>query len=72
MRRDSKVLIDTMRRDSKVFKCSNSKICVEVEAELFKQNPWWGGRFKEESHAREKYLSQICKLLPTEVGSVHD
>ena len=36
---------------------------MEVEAELFKQNPWWEGRFKEESHAREKYLSQISKSI---------
>ena len=36
---------------------------MEIEAELFKQNPWWEGKFKEESHAREKYLSQIFKNI---------
>src|SRR3989344_353993 len=36
---------------------------MEIEAELFKQNPWWEGKFKEESYPREKYLKQILSNL---------
>ena len=36
---------------------------MEIEAELFKQNPWWEGKFKEESYKRERYLSQISKNI---------
>lgn len=36
---------------------------MEIEAELFKQNPWWEKEFNEESYPREKYLSQIVKNL---------
>jgi uncharacterized protein len=32
---------------------------MEIEAELFKQNPWWEGKFKEKSYPREKYLKEI-------------
>ncbi len=32
---------------------------MEIEAELFKQNPWWERKFREESYPREKYLKQI-------------
>lgn len=34
---------------------------MEIETELFKQNPWWEGKFKEESYSREKYLTQLFK-----------
>ena len=36
---------------------------MELEAELFKQNPWWEGNFKEESYLREKYLKLILNAL---------
>lgn len=36
---------------------------MEIEAELFKQNPWWEGNFKEESYPREIYLSEIFKNI---------
>lgn len=36
---------------------------MELESELFKQNPWWEKKFKEESYPREKYLSQVLKNL---------
>ena len=36
---------------------------MEIEAELFKQNSWWGKKFNEESYPREKYLNQIIKNL---------
>lgn len=36
---------------------------MEIESELFKQNPWWENKFKEESNIREKYLSQIIKSI---------
>ena len=32
---------------------------MEIEAELFKQNPWWEGKFKDKSYPREKYLKEI-------------
>ena len=36
---------------------------MEIEPELYKQNPWWEGKFKEESYLREKYLAQVFKNL---------
>ena len=36
---------------------------MEIEAELFKQNPWWEGKFKEENYPREKYLKKILSNL---------
>ncbi len=36
---------------------------MDIEAELFKQNPWWDGKFKEQSYPREKYLKQISSSL---------
>lgn len=34
-----------------------------MEAELYKQNPWWEGRFVEKSYPREKYLRMVMKGL---------
>ncbi|MBU0929471.1 MAG: ATP-binding protein [Nanoarchaeota archaeon] len=34
-----------------------------MEAELFKQNPWWEGKFKEKSYPRDKYTKQILNNL---------
>lgn len=36
---------------------------MEIEGELFKQNPWWEEKFKEESYSREKYLTQLFKNM---------
>lgn len=36
---------------------------MEIEPELYKQNPWWDGKFKEESYAREKYNGQVLKNI---------
>ena len=36
---------------------------MELEAELFKQNPWWEGKFKEESYARDKYLQVVLENI---------
>lgn len=36
---------------------------MDIEAELFKQNPWWEHKFKEESYPREIYLKQILNAL---------
>jgi len=36
---------------------------MEIEAELFKQNPWWEGKFKEKSYPRDKYTKQILNNL---------
>jgi len=36
---------------------------MEIEAELFKQNPWWEKEYKEDSYPREKYMNQILKNL---------
>src|SRR3989344_6327448 len=36
---------------------------MDLESELFNQNPWWEGKFVEESYSREKYLSQVSKNL---------
>ncbi len=34
---------------------------MDAEAELYKQNPWWEGKFKDESYPRESYLKEIFK-----------
>ncbi len=34
-----------------------------MEAELFKQNPWWEGKFEEKSFLREIYLDKINENL---------
>jgi len=36
---------------------------MELEAELFKQNPWWENKFEDKSYPREKYLKQILDNL---------
>lgn len=36
---------------------------MEIEAELFKQNPWWESKFEDKSYPREKYLEQILSNL---------
>lgn len=36
---------------------------MEIEAELYKQNPWWENKFKEESQPREKYLKKLQREL---------
>ena len=38
---------------------------MDLESELFNQNPWWEGKFVEESYSRKKYLLQISKNLST-------
>jgi predicted AAA+ superfamily ATPase len=32
---------------------------MELEAELYKQNPWWENKFEDKSYPRKKYISQI-------------
>jgi len=36
---------------------------MELSAELYKQNPWWEGKFEEKSYPRKKYTSEILKNL---------
>ena len=36
---------------------------MDIEPELYNQNPWWEGRFEEKSFEREIYLSKIFKNL---------
>src|SRR3989344_1526046 len=36
---------------------------MEMETELFKQNPWWDKQFKEDSYLREKYLFEVFENL---------
>lgn len=36
---------------------------MEIEAELFKQNPWWEGKFKEDSYSRDTYLSELFRNI---------
>lgn len=36
-----------------------------MEAELYKQNPWWEGTFEEKSHIRDVYLTKIFENLKT-------
>lgn len=36
---------------------------MELETELYKQNPWWEGKFKENSFPRPKYTAEIIKNL---------
>lgn len=36
---------------------------MEIESELFKQNPWWEGKFNEKSILRESYLKEIIASL---------
>ena len=36
---------------------------MDIESELFKQNPWWESSFKDVSYPREKYIKQILDNL---------
>lgn len=36
---------------------------MDIEVELFKQNPWWEKKFEEKTYFREKYLNQIFKNI---------
>ncbi len=36
---------------------------MELETELYKQNPWWENKFKEKSYPREKYTDEIFKNI---------
>lgn len=36
---------------------------MDIQAELYKQNPWWEGKFKDESYPRKKYTEEIFKNL---------
>jgi len=36
---------------------------MELEAELYKQNPWWENKFEEKSYPRKKYTSEVLKNL---------
>lgn len=36
---------------------------MELETELYKQNPWWEHKFKEGSYPREKYTTEIFNSL---------
>ena len=36
---------------------------MKLEAELYKQNPWWEGKFEENSYPRKKYTAQIISNL---------
>ncbi len=36
---------------------------MDIEAELYKQNPWWENKFEDKSIPRSTYLSQIEKNL---------
>lgn len=36
---------------------------MDIESELYKQNPWWGGKFEEKSISRETYLDEIFRNI---------
>ena len=36
---------------------------MEIETELYKQNPWWEGKFDEKSIRRDIYLNEIFKNI---------
>ena len=36
---------------------------MDIESELYKQNPWWEGKFKDESIPRETYLNEIFRNI---------
>ncbi|NMB66489.1 ATP-binding protein [Candidatus Woesearchaeota archaeon] len=36
---------------------------MDIESELYKQNPWWEGKFKEKSIPREIYLNEIFENI---------
>jgi len=38
---------------------------MEIEPELYKQNPWWEGKFEDKSFKREVYLDEIFKNIKT-------
>ncbi len=40
---------------------------MEIESELYKQNPWWENKFKERSVKREIYLKEIFRNLDSKV-----
>jgi predicted AAA+ superfamily ATPase len=48
---------------SKVYKPESFIEIMEIESELFKQNPWWEDKFEEKSFPRERYLKQLTGNL---------
>ncbi|MBI2045716.1 ATP-binding protein [Candidatus Pacearchaeota archaeon] len=36
---------------------------MDIESELYKQNPWWEGKFEEKSIPREIYLNEIIRNI---------
>jgi len=36
---------------------------MDIESELYKQNPWWEGKFEEKSIPREIYLNEIFRNI---------
>ena len=36
---------------------------MDIESELYKQNPWWEGKFEEKSISRSTYLEEIFKNI---------
>ena len=36
---------------------------MDIESELYKQNPWWEGKFEEKSISRKIYLNEIFRNI---------
>ena len=36
---------------------------MDIESELYKQNPWWEGKFEEKTIPRKIYLNEIFKNI---------
>ena len=39
---------------------------MDIEPELYKQNPWWEGKFEEKSITRDIYLNEIFKNIKSQ------
>ncbi len=38
---------------------------MDIESELYKQNPWWEGKFEDKSFKRDMYLNEIFRNIKT-------
>ncbi len=38
---------------------------MDIESELYKQNPWWEGKFEDKSFKRDMYLDEIFRNIKT-------
>lgn len=63
MRPHRKVTPIYVRPHRKAYKLLSLKVFMELDAELYKQNPWWEKKFEEKSYKREIYLNEIFRNI---------